>query len=99
MTLEQTIEEIRARSIFLPYSERGLGIWAPGHSLPAALRQAIKKHQAYLLALVLMGDTRLCPAVQLHRPSWKYVGAGQFICPTCKKLDASMSRQSQGAGA
>jgi hypothetical protein len=40
----------------------------------------------YLAAMLDYGDVRVCPSPDAHRASWKYVGAGSYICEACRKI-------------
>lgn len=102
MDIEQALATIRSYGVFLHYDpdpKRSIQLWTPGVKVPITLRRAIVKHRAQLQALMDSGDVRVCPARDLHRKDWRYVGNGTYVCETCERLEDSMIAQNEDRSA
>lgn len=86
MSLEQLLQEIRQRRLWLTFNHRGhLVLFANGAHVPLTIRQAIRSHSQSLQTLVQNGDYRVCENAQLHRQHWRYAGQQRYVCEACSR--------------
>ncbi len=82
MTLDELLEEIRARRLIL--LQHG-ALWAPNTHVSLATRRAIRMHRRQLAQLIVAGDIATCPSRDLHRQYWRY-DQGRYVCDVCERI-------------
>ena len=86
--VQEVTESIRAHGVALCYDERtGVELWTPHRKMPIALRRAVRQHSDSLRALMLAGDSSVCPSPRLHRRSWRKAGPDRKVCLLCLQID------------
>lgn len=90
-SIDEAAAYIQSHNLFLHFDERlGVDLWTPHQKTPMKIRRAVYKHRQEIAARMRAGDSLMCPARNYHRPFFRHVGAGRFVCDKCIELDAAI---------
>ena len=85
MTFDELVTFLREREVQIFDDGKALKLRAPKGVITPQLLETITLYSADVQYLVRLGDTRVCPTRQEHRPAWKYSQlAHTFICCACR---------------
>lgn len=87
--MEEALAYIQVTNLFLHFDDmNGCDLWTVGRKVPTRVRRSLYEHKEEILILMHEGDSRTCPARELHRPYW-YYRHGQFVCEVCQRFTRS----------
>lgn len=90
MTLDELVAELRARDVQIYDEGDAFRLRAPKGVLTPELLDVVTTYKGELLYLVRMGDVRVCPDREEHRPFWRYIGESRsFVCDACRRKEQS----------
>lgn len=91
MSLDELLQEIRARRLILLQGSRGrVLLWSPNTRVPLAVRQAIRRYNRELARMIARSEIYVCPNADLHRKSWDYE-LRRYCCNVCARLVKEVS--------
>jgi hypothetical protein len=89
-SLGELLHFIQQAPAFLHFdAARSLDLWS-SRQVPISIRRSLRKHQVEVMALMLAGDLRVCPASDLHQRYIKVRDYRAGRCTVCARLISSM---------
>ena len=86
MTFDELVSYLRAKHVKIYDEGSTFRLQAPRGILTPQILEMITQYSADLLYLVRIGDVRVCPQREEHRPGWHYSQAAHAVlCRICRK--------------
>ncbi len=82
MTLDELLHQLRAYRLTLITPTE---VW-PSPWVTPDFQQALRRHKRSLAQKFQTHSVEVCPAVELHRKYYRYVGDGEYVCDMCRQL-------------